>query len=162
VVRGAAARPDGTPSAALERRVRAAAALHAAGRVEGLLLTGGPGPAGAPAEAEVMAALLRQAGVPEAALIIEPRARTTRENARRGLTLLRDAGWPGGRLILVSDAWHLPRARLVFTVLARRLGVAARIGGHPARPDRPGWAWRAGWLREAVALPVDAVRVWRA
>ena len=90
----------------------------------------------------------------------EPCALTTRQNAFGSLRLLRDAGWRGGSLIVVSDAWHLPRARLLFAVAGRRLRMAPVLGGSAVRPHRPSWRWRAGWLREAVALPVDAVRVW--
>ncbi len=160
MVLGAALRADGAPSPALLRRVRGGIALWRAEPSRILLVTGGPGPDGGRSEGEAMAAETRRAGVPEAALRVERLARTTRENARLGLTLLRESGWRGDTVVVVSDAWHLPRARMVTAVIGRRMGLRLTVTGHAVRPARPGWRWRAGWLREALALPVDAVRVW--
>lgn len=154
----------GRPRPALTRRAAAAADLYAQGRVEALILTGGSpaGPAGTPSEAALMADHLRRAGVPEAVLILEPHARTTRQNARNSLTLLHRAGAAPAEVVVVTDALHLPRALMVFKVLRRRLGVEVVLRGHAIWPAERSWRWHLGWAREAVALVVDAVRVWRA
>ncbi len=54
------------------------------------------------------------AGVPEAALLIEPYSRDTLGNARETARLLRGRGWR--TVILVSDKAHLPRAALLFCI----------------------------------------------
>lgn len=59
-------------------------------------------------EAELTAALLERLGVPRTRLLIEPRSRTTAENAREVAALIETP--PGKRWLLVTSAWHMPRA----------------------------------------------------
>jgi uncharacterized SAM-binding protein YcdF (DUF218 family) len=138
LVLGCALLPDGAPSPALRRRVAAGIAAYEAGRARLLLLAGG----GAPPEAAAMAALARAAGVPEEALLLEPRSRDTAENAAFAAALLRQRGL--GRVLLVSDRFHLPRARL----LCRRAGLAVVATAHPAPRLARDWPMM---LREAAA-----------
>lgn len=56
--------------------------------------------------------LVRERSVPEARLVIETRSTTTFENARFAAELLRPM--PGQRWVLVTDAWHMPRAAALF------------------------------------------------
>lgn len=151
VVLGARLRPDGTPGPALVRRVAHAADLHRQGRVGRLLLSGGHAAAGC-TEAEAMRRLAVAMGVPEAALLVEPHARNTFENALFSMALLD----PGECVVLVSDAWHLPRARFAFR----------RLGGDPAvsaPPPAGGFRHWRGLLREAGAFAVTLCRIayWR-
>ncbi len=139
---GAAVRPDGTASAALDRRARLAAELYLQGRVGGILCSGGV-VANPPSEASLIAAICREQGVPEAALTIEDRSTSTAENMRCARPILDRMGSPP--VILVTDAWHLPRARLA----ARRLGL--RLAGSAA-PDRRGPKRLRRIAREALAL----------
>ncbi|SOC05690.1 YdcF family protein [Rhodobacter maris] len=140
VVLGARVAPDGTPSAAVLRRTRHAVALYRVGEVSGLVLTGAAFPP-APSEAEAMARICRAADVPEAALTLEPRARTTRENLAFSAALA-----PGARLVIVTDTYHAARAGLA----ARQLGLAVTLSC-PSAPDLPLRKRFTLALREALA-----------
>ncbi len=91
-------------------RVLHAAALYHAGRAPRVMVSGGrlPWTPGSATEADAMHALLRRLGVPAAAILREDRSRTTRENLRHAAPLLRDL--QARRLLLVTSAWHMPRA----------------------------------------------------
>ncbi len=111
VVLGAQVHRNGRPSAALRGRVQRAVALYHAGLAPRLIVTGGVGEAGI-AEASVMQALAIAAGVPEIALVIEPRARRTLESARAVGVIGRQGEWRS--VIVVSDPFHLWRTMLMF------------------------------------------------
>ena len=150
VVLGAMVLPDGSPSAAMLRRVGHAVSLFQSGRTAHLLMTGGP--VGHPVpEARAMRALALAAGVPAERVAGEEVSRNTIENAQLSRPILAERGWR--RVVVVTDAFHLPRALYVF----RRLGIAA--AGSGARPEHPSAAWYAAWAREALALPWTVMRV---
>lgn len=152
VVLGALIGPDGTPSATVQRRVARAVALFHAGAGDMMTMTGGSR-GDRPAEAEVMAALARDQGIPSDRLLIESCARNTRENARFSLALLEPHGV--GRVVVVSDAWHLPRALMLFRRYAPS-GISVHGCSAPVRVGSLGW-WVAA-LREVPAFAVDTVR----
>jgi uncharacterized SAM-binding protein YcdF (DUF218 family) len=105
-------------------RLRAGAALH---RAHGLpiLVTGGALRRGQPSLATLMARSLRaDFGVP--ARWVEAEAADTRQNAEFAVALLRADGISGA--LLVSQAWHLPRAMGAFA----RQGFAVQPA--PVRP----------------------------
>jgi len=151
IVLGARVAPDGSPTRSLRRRAEAAAALYHEGRVDRIVASGGivghP-----PAESEAIGQILAGAGVPSTRIIIEDRSRNTLEN----IVFSRDLLPPGTPVVLVSDAWHLPRARLV----ARRLGLSATTAHPPLRGARP-WPTAKGLAREAVAFLIYLVRPMR-
>lgn len=153
VILGAAIRPDGQPSPALARRVAHGITLYRQGRVGHLLLSGGC-VGGPPAEAAVMRSLALQAGVPEAALSVEDCSRNTLENAKFCRPLINQRGWR--RILLVTDRYHLFRARYAF----RRFGVP--VEGAPAPEPRWNGPLLAAYLREAVAFLVYLWRIERA
>lgn len=139
---GAAVHPDG-PSRSLLNRADHAARLYRAGGVD-LILASGGGPGPIP-EAEAAAERLRSHGVPRAAILIEPRSRTTWENMAEAAPLIASVG--AGRVTIVTDSYHMPRARLA----ARRHGLTAT--GSPAPPGpAPGWTRARNALREVPAL----------
>jgi uncharacterized SAM-binding protein YcdF (DUF218 family) len=107
VVLGCSVEDDGTASPCLAARTDAAVALWKEGRAPKLVLTGGGD--GNVAEAGVAAARAHAAGVPRDALVIEGRSTSTETNARFAAQLI-----PPGRLILVTDAFHVPRAERCF------------------------------------------------
>ena len=116
VVLGAQLRADGSPTGALDERVRAGVDLWRRGLAPVVCMTGG-GPPGR-VEAEIMARRARQLGVPESALRIERQARNTAENARFSAALLLPEG--RRRVWVVSQPFHLRRALLLF----RKYGFA--------------------------------------
>ena len=71
----------------------------------------------APTEAKAMRQQLLEAGVPDGAILLEARSTTTSENLNFVLPILDRLGTRS--IVLVTDWYHLPRARLV----ARRLGL---------------------------------------
>ena len=149
LILGAAVWADG-PSPTLRRRTLHAAGLWHAGRATHLVPCGGLG-LHPPTEAAAMEALLREAGIPDAAITLEDRSTTTLENIRLALPILERLGTR--EVLIVTDLPHAPRARLV----ARRLGLAAASSSPPLRGSRPGQTLRTA-LREA---PAYAAYWWR-
>ncbi len=66
-----------------------------------------------------MAKLLQLMGVPENAILIEKSSRNTHENILNSMELLRELSTEGELpekpVLLVSSAWHLPRALAICT-----------------------------------------------
>jgi uncharacterized SAM-binding protein YcdF (DUF218 family) len=143
LILGAAVWPDG-PSPTLKRRTAHGAALYHKGLGDIVMPCGGLG-RHPPAEANVMADLLRKAGIPPEVILPEDRSTNTRENIRFAREILEQTG--DLEVVLVSDAYHLPRARLI----ARREGLNVTTS---APPDGAEWTWPQirGWLREGPAL----------
>lgn len=135
VVLGAPLRPDGSLGLSARERVEAGVAAWRAGLASHLLFTGGRtdpslwadlraairGPAarerGERAEAEAMRELALVLGVPDAAILVESKARSTEENARFAAELMRERGLD--RALLVSQPYHLHRSVALF----RREGI---------------------------------------
>jgi uncharacterized SAM-binding protein YcdF (DUF218 family) len=96
-------------------RLLYAARLYREGVAPRLLLSGGraviAGTASVP-EAETMAEILVEMGVPSEALWLEPVSRNTHENAVETLAILRKEG--AERIVLVTSASHMPRSMAVF------------------------------------------------
>lgn len=112
---------------------------------------------GGVAEANEIARLLQENGVPSAKILLERESHDTFENASEAAKILGDK--PGTKLgdwgvILVSCTWHLPRARLLF----ERAGIhVLRTVG--AAPPRPGLLRRVWWYgRERVSTWKDLQR----
>lgn len=153
IVLGAKIEADGTPSPAMARRVSHAVELLRSGRVGALLMTGGATTSPTP-EAWIMRQLALDAGTPPEYVHVEDRALNTIENALYSAPLVHAHGW--NRLVVVTDSFHLPRARYIF----RRFGLRVAVAG--ARPERPTRDWWLAHLREAVAIPWTILRVERA
>lgn len=150
LILGAAVWRDG-PSPTLRRRTLHGAALFHAGIGSVVIPCGGLG-RHPPAEAVAMRDLLLEAGVPAAAIHPEDRSTNTRENIRGTLPILSRLGQ--GRVVIVSDAYHLPRALLI----ARRAGLAATGSAPPSRGARL-WPQLRGWLREIPAIAAHLLRL---
>jgi uncharacterized SAM-binding protein YcdF (DUF218 family) len=129
VVLGCRVDAAGSPTQRMHRRVMLGVALYRDGTAPLIVLSGGgPGPV---AEAAAMHDLALDAGVPAAALLVEPDSRDTLDNAINTARLLKAAG--KSRIVLVTDRLHLPRAALLF----RRAGLdIAGVAGVPARSIR--------------------------
>jgi uncharacterized SAM-binding protein YcdF (DUF218 family) len=96
-------------------------------------------------EASAAAGLARAQGVPAQAILTEDRSHSTEENARFARDLIGD-----GRVLVVTDSYHVFRARRVF-------------GRHFQKADGAGttgmvWARTKGALREVGAVVYYGVR----
>lgn len=106
-------------------RIDRAEALYRAGRAPKILLSGSA-LEGRVSEAQMVARLLRQRGIPDSALLLENDSRNTYENAR-----FTDIAMRGQKLksaLLVTSALHMPRA--LATLEKRGVKVTA-AGGAP-------------------------------
>jgi uncharacterized SAM-binding protein YcdF (DUF218 family) len=146
VLEAGPARPGRDPelSRAADRIVRGFE-LARDGHARNVLLSGGAGHPrpGEVTEAEQLAALLRRWGIPSERIFVETRSRNTRENAEESAGIVALHGWKS--LLLVTSAWHVPRA----------LGCFRRVGLSPdvlpvdfAAGDARG----QGWLPRVAAL----------
>lgn len=124
IVLGAAAWHN-RPSPVLEERINHAITLYKQGRVPRIVLTGGFGKGAPFAESQVALDYCLRNGVPENALLLETKSRTTYQNVLEAKILLDRNGWSSA--LVVSDPWHLKRA----VGMARRLGVDAHPSGTP-------------------------------
>jgi vancomycin permeability regulator SanA len=148
VVLGTQVLPGGKPSRTLDARVRHAARLHAAGRVDRVLVTGGVGKH-QPSEAEVMARILREEGVPGEAVRLEDEAESTWDSARLVTDLAAEEGV--AEALVVTDPLHCVRTVAAF----RRAGLIAW-----AEPVYSSPMWRVPWLRRGQFLRESGALVW--
>jgi vancomycin permeability regulator SanA len=140
LVLGAAVFPDGRPSPFLAARLDLARRLYVAGKAE-VLLVSGDNLAPEYDEPAAMRRYLVDAGVPSAAIVTDHAGFDTYDSCFRAARV-----FGVRRLIVVTQAYHLPRA--VGT--ARRLGLeAAGVGDETARQFAG--AWRRGTVRDLVA-----------
>ena len=108
-------------------RIDRATALYFAGRAPKILVVGGAYE-GKVSDAQGMAKVLRQKGVPEQDIILEKESRNTYENALFTERLLKTQ--PHAKLLLVTSALHMPRAQASFKRLylsTSPAGVAPQI-----------------------------------
>jgi uncharacterized SAM-binding protein YcdF (DUF218 family) len=120
---------DGNPSPMQLARVTEGVREYERGVAPRLILTGGAAHNGF-VESESMARAARSMGVPDSALVIEPEAMDTIQNARFSVHLMEQHGWRSAEI--VSSAAHLPRAGWIFN----RLPIAWRSQAAPAlQPD---------------------------
>lgn len=131
------------PTGLALERMRFAAALHRASGLP-LLTSGGLHYGEPPSEADIMAAALEHDfQVP--VRWRESRSRTTWENALFTAQLLKAQGI--SRVVVVTQAWHMPRARWSFEragleVVCAPVGFLGRDTGRPL----------GGWLPDAKAF----------
>jgi len=148
VVLGAQVLRGGRASRTLEARVRHAADLYASGELDLIIPTGGLGEHG-PSEAEVMARILRAAGVPDEAMLLEDRAVSTWDSAIKVGDICRERGIVEVRI--VSDPLHCVRAVGAF----RWVGLRATIS--------PAWEnpmWRVTVMRRGQLAREIGAMVW--
>lgn len=107
LVLGAAVIGD-VPSPVFEERLRHAAALYRAGRIERIVLTGGRSPEDDLSEAEAGWRWLVADGIPQSAILLEDGSRTTLENLVFAAPILAANGIE--TVLVVSDPIHMRRA----------------------------------------------------
>lgn len=151
VVAGCRVDPDGTPSPALAHRVALAVELHRKGLAPRVVFTGGLDDAvraadpNGPTEARAAARYARDLGLPKRAVVLEERSTSTLENATFAAELL-----PATRVLVVTDAYHVFRARRVFAgVFPEADAVGSRYGR---------WSRIRGAMREVLAVAGYAAR----
>ncbi|HEY9281412.1 MAG TPA: YdcF family protein [Eoetvoesiella sp.] len=153
-------------SATASTRIATAAMLYAAGRAP-LIIVSGAAYEGKTSEAQVMARMLRQDGIPDSALILENKSANTYENGIYTTAILKRLNI--NRILVVTSALHMPRAIAVF----KKLGItpiAAPVPPQIVVPNDPEFSF---WLpnmrtfgasrsiiKEYVGLLVYWVRGW--
>lgn len=112
IVLGSPADRDGNPTPLQLSRVLEAVREYERGVAPRLIVTGGPNSRGI-LEADVMARTARAEGIPESAIFVEGQALDTIQNACFSTRIMKNHGWHSAEV--VSTAWHLPRAGLIFS-----------------------------------------------
>jgi uncharacterized SAM-binding protein YcdF (DUF218 family) len=137
-------------SATLARRAEAAAGIYARRDATLVLACGGRAWNGL-VEADALARMLRDGGVPPDAIVRERCSLDTRDNARFAAAMLGRRGI--GRVLLVTCTWHLPRAERAF----RAAGLD--VEGIGVDPPQPSLLQRLYWRqRERLSSWNDARR----
>ena len=146
IVLGAGLREDGRPGPALIRRTRHAAALWQEGIAPLVLCTGGQSEYYPRTEAAACREILLAAGLPDEAILTEERSRSTEENAIYSKRLLDALSL--SRLVLVSDSYHMLRARWLFGMQ----GIDAYANPAPTSRIRDPLVYPYSLIREFIAF----------
>jgi len=148
VILGAQVLRGGRPSPTLEVRTRHAGELYTRGLADLLIPTGGEGE-DPPGEAVVMAGILREMGIPEAAIVREDAAKSTWESASRVAEIARRRSVD--EVLVVTDPLHCVRTVACFG----RVGLPA-----VAEPVYSSPMWRKKWSRRGQFLRESGALVW--
>lgn len=149
VVLGSGLRGDNSPGPALYRRTRKAAVLYQQGIAPNIICTGGYTEGHTRSEADACAELLIGYGVPEQAITLEERSRSTLENASYTREIMNANGWQTA--VVVSDGYHLLRAGWIFQLA----GIPAVTS--PADTSPPFYSLLTAIVREVLALHWQAL-----
>ena len=125
IVLGSPADADGNPTPTQLERVTEAVHEYERGVAPRMIFTGGAAH-NRFVEAQVMARTAEAQGIPASAVLVEPEARNTIENACDSLRIMRSHGWQSAEVI--SSPSHLPRAGLILS----RLPMEWRMHAAPA------------------------------
>jgi uncharacterized SAM-binding protein YcdF (DUF218 family) len=128
IVLGTSADRDGNPTPLELARVTEAVHEYERGVAPRLIFTGAA-VANRFVEAQVMAHAAEAQGIPESAVLVEPRARDTIQNACYSVRIMNQHGWRSAEV--VSNAWHLQRSALIFS------HTPIEFGMHAAPPLEP-------------------------
>jgi uncharacterized SAM-binding protein YcdF (DUF218 family) len=127
----------------LRTGVDAARRLGTVGRPVPIVPSGGQGTDEDRPEGVAMAEWLAAEGVPDEAVLVEDRARTTRENLAFSVALLEESGVAGPYLV-ATNSYHAPRAAME----AMDLGLDVHAIGAPTAA----YFFPSAYLREFVAV----------
>jgi uncharacterized SAM-binding protein YcdF (DUF218 family) len=142
IVLGSPADSDGNPTPDELSRVTEGVREYERGIAPRLILAGGATRYGF-VEADVMARAAASQGIPPSAIFVETRAKDTIQNACYSTRIMQAHGWHSAEVI--SDAYHLPRAGMIFS----HLPIVWRV--HPAPPLEPNNVVLA--MRSALEIP---------
>lgn len=145
-----AAQYDGRPSAQLQARLDHAVTLWQQGIATLVVVTGGNQPGDRFTEAEASASYLAERGVPTEAIVLENASRTTFDALASTQVLLDERGLDD--VVLVSDPFHLLRARLI----AEEVGLRAATSPTPTSVVGSS-AGRSRELKEAAGVALGRI-----
>ncbi len=128
LVLGTPADADGNPTPELLARVTEGVREYERGIAPRLIFTGGPS-RNHFVEAEVMANAAAAQGIPPSAIFVETRAEDTIQNACYSERLMQSHGWHSAEV--VSSAYHLPRAGMIFSRTSLKWRTHAAPGFQP-------------------------------
>ena len=128
-----AAQYDGAPSPAFARRLDKALALYDQGCAARIVVTGGKREGDRFTEGDAGVAYLEARGVPERSLLAETESKTSFQNLKLSLPLVRD-----DRLLIVTDDMHAYRTQW----LAAHFELDASVAPVETGPLRLGYGFR--------------------
>jgi uncharacterized SAM-binding protein YcdF (DUF218 family) len=141
IILGANIDRDGNPTPTLLARITEGVREYERGIAPHIVVTGGE--QRGHIQADIMARLVEAQGVPSSAVVVEPRAQNTIENACYSARIMKQHGWKSAEV--VTSASHLPRAGIIFN----RVPIEWR--GHAA-PSLAEPAEGASWSDSAVEV----------
>jgi len=102
-------------------RLFQAIALYKKGQIKQILLSGGSANLTDRKikEADLAIQYLKLIGIPDSAILIENQSRNTIENARYSLALI-EKSKSKAKILVITSAWHIPRAKLIFDKQAKQ------------------------------------------
>ena len=111
IVLGYKADSDGNPTPRMLARISEGVREYERGIAPRLIVTGGAvhNPF---VEAQVMARTAEAEGIPASAIVLEPQAKDTIQNACFAVRIMKQHGWRSAEI--VSSSSHLPRAAMIF------------------------------------------------
>ena len=144
-----AAQYVGRPSPVLRARLEHAVALWKRGLAPRMVLTGGTGEGDTTSEAAVSRRFVVEQGVPDSAILLEAKGRTTRESLQAVAAMM--AAERSHTVILVSDPFHMLR----LAILARRFGLTPLLSPTPTSPISESWKQRWEYrFSESIKAPL--------
>jgi uncharacterized SAM-binding protein YcdF (DUF218 family) len=151
IVLGNPADDDGNPSPEQLARVTEGVREYERGVAPRLMMTGGATHHQF-VEARVMARSALALGIPESAIFVEPEAMDTMQNACYAQRMMQAHGWRSAEV--VSSAYHLPRAGMIFS------GLPLEWRSHAAPPLEPKSAASLGASAFAEDLKTARYLIW--
>ena len=135
IVLGYPADNDGNPTPEQLARVSEGVREYERGVAPRLILSGGPAH-NQFVEAESMARVARAQGVPQSAIVQEPKSANTIENACYSARIMQQHGWRSAEVI--TSQYHLPRAGMIFSRTAPQFEITWRGHAAPSLGAHPG------------------------
>ena len=143
----------GRPSPIFRARLDHAYSLFRQGLAPVIITTGGSGNDPNFSEGQVGRDYLAKRGVPDVNLIAETQAGDTEESARRIAVIFEANAWKSA--ILVSDAYHMYRAKRIM----EREGIMVSISPRPGSIPKTLWGRWVAALRETVSYTLYRLHV---
>ena len=124
-----------------EARTAEAVKLYQAGWAPTIILSGAAADKSGPSNAAAMRKQAEAAGVPAAALVMDERSETTKQNAQEVANIIAQRGIK--RVILVTSGYHMRRALAEFSAQLPNVELWARPTTHDKHWSA--WWWLTPW-----------------